>query len=280
MGCCAVVAQGRRRKSGRFKGPPSRPPDVLWTLAFSAFVSGLAALAFAYAGTRFLSRGLGGERRASRAFAAWWMCLAAYLALQGFDDVLGAVGAASLAVFSAVRYATLVLVCAAFAGLAHYVLFVRTGDERWVPRVWGYYGLLAAVFVGIVASARPDGAVIQRWRTDVSLATPVNAPLFAAGLLLAILPVLAAVVAYLRLRRRTHDEIQRRRILVVGTGMLLALVAMAVSRASNNDAFQLVARPTLGVGVALAIARAFHEPRPPPDPAAQSELERRVRELV
>ncbi len=251
-----------------------------WTLAFGGAVSGLAAAAFAYAAARFLFRGEGQERRASRAFAAWWAGLAAYTALQGLDDLLGAFGAASLPVFAAVRYATLALICLAFAGLAHYVLYVRTGHGRWASWAWAYYGLLAGAFVAIVASAGPSGVVIQRWRTDVSLGRPVNVPLFAACLLLAIVPVLAATASYLGLRGRSQDERQRRRILVVGSGILLALVAMAVSRASNDDAFQLVARPTLGAGVALLIAREFRDPRPPRDPARQRGLEQRVRELV
>src|SRR5581483_6343347 len=127
-----------------------------------------------------------------------------------------------------------------------------------------YYGLLAGAFVAIVASAGPSGVVIQRWRTDVSLGRPVNVPLFAACLLLAIVPVLAATASYLGLRGRSQDERQRRRILVVGSGILLALVA----------------RPTLGAGVALLIAREFRDPRPPRDPARQRGLEQRVRELV
>lgn len=253
---------------------------MLWTLVFSAAVSALAALAFAYAGAHFLSRGHGGERRASRAFAAWWTCIAAYAVLQGTEDLLGATGVGSLAPYAAIRYSTLVLVCLGFAGLAHYVLYVRRGDERLARWAWVYYGLLAGAFVAIVASAGVDGVVIQRWKADVSLGTGLNAPLLAAGILSATVPVIVATASYLGLRHQTHDPRQRRRILVVGWGILLALVAMAVSRASENDAFQLLARPTLGAGVALAIAREFRDPRPPPDPAARSELERRVRELV
>jgi hypothetical protein len=252
---------------------------VLWTLAFGAAVSALAAAAFAYAGARFVSRGLGAERRASRAFAAWWLGIAAYAVLQAAQDAMGAAGSTPLPLFAALRYATLALICIAFAGLAHYVLYVRRGDDRLTPWVWVYYGLLAGAFVAIVRAAGITGVMVQRWKADVAVGPAVDARLFAVSLLLAIVPVVLATAAYLRLRALTDDARQRRRILVVGCGILLALVAMAVSRATNDDAFQLVARPILGAGVALLIAREFRDPRPP-NLEARDALHQRVRELV
>ena len=254
---------------------------MLWTLGFSGAVSLLAAAAFAYAGSRFVGRGAGADHAASSAFAAWWFGIGAYTGIQGAEDVLGAVGAAPVPLFVALRFATLPLICGAFAGLAHYVLHVRTGDPRWAPRVWTYYGLLAVALVALVALGRPDAVVIQRWRTDVSYSAALRGPILLVVLLLIVLPEVAASWAYLALYRRAADPVQRRRVLVVGSSLLLWLVATAVSRASESDALQLVARPTLGAGVAIAVALAYRHPRAAPGPDARAmALQRRIRDLV
>lgn len=254
---------------------------MLWTLAFSGGVSLVAAAAYVLAGTRFLAPGHAADRRAARAFAAWWFGIALYTGVQGAEDLMGAADAIVPGLFVALRFATLVLICAAFAGLTHYVLFVRTGDARWAARAWAYYGALALAFVVLVALGHPHDVVIQRWRTDVDYGASVPVPLLAAAVLLAAGPALAASVAYLRFASRADDPAQRRRILVIGWGLVLWLVGTAVSRASQDDAFQLVARPVLGAGVALAIAAVLRPPRALPPPTKdRAAMRARIRELV
>ena len=266
--------------------PLSRQPEaLLWTLATAGGVSLLAAVSYLYAATRFVDRGAGRDRTAARAFALWWGAIALYTGAQGIEDLMGAAGATPLALFVAWRYASLVVYSAGLAGLAAYVLYVRTGSARWPLVVVAYYAVLTVFVVALAASGRPTGVSIQTWRTDLTYDAPTTTPLLTIVLLLILLPVLGAIGSYLDLRRRAQSRSARIRITIVGASMATWLVATAVSRASNNDWLQLFARPILGALVAIAVVLAF---RRPPDVAsnasdrasARDALMRRVRDLV
>lgn len=253
---------------------------VTWTLALAGSVSVLAGAAYAYAATRFSDRGAGRDRAGARAFAVWWSAIAVYTGAQGIEDIMGAAGVTPIAVFLAWRFVSLAVYCVGLGGLAAYVLYVRTGSSRWPRVAMLYYGILSVPLIALAASGRPTGVSIQTWRTDVAYSTPTAGPMVLAVMALLILPIIVAIAAYLRLRASADSTQARARILIVGWSMATWLVATALSRASENDALQLVARPILGSMVALAVVYAFRGPVAPQRVASREALQQRVRDLV
>jgi hypothetical protein len=262
---------------------------ILWTLALSGAVAILASVAFVYAGVHFHRRRDEGDGGAAASFAIWWLGLATYTALGGIESVLGSVGAASFPLFVALRYASLPVLCAALGGLAYYILYLRTGSPRWRWAVALYFGALAAAFVAIIAINRPTGLDIQRWRTDLTYASPIDGALLQVVLLLIVVPEALAAIAYIALYKRTEDRAVRYRILTIGVGLLVWLAAAFLTRATKDDLGQLLARPVLGVVIAAAILMAYRPPAwlrarfegtsPVPTTRALA-LQSRIRDLV
>jgi hypothetical protein len=257
---------------------------VLWTLLASGAASLVAASVFGWTGAWFLDRARGSpEAAALRSFAVWWLGIGAYTAIRGTEDTLGALGAATMAVYVPLRYASLPILCLGLAGLAYYATYLRTGRRGWLWPIAIYYATLAAAFVTTITINGPTGIDVQRWRTDLTYATPIAGPLLSAILALIIAPLAAAAIGMLSLARKLPAGPARRRIAIVGASLLVYLLAAMLSRAAQSDFGQLLARPLLGLVVAGAVVVAYHPGRPPAASRSAERalsLQQRVRELV
>jgi len=258
---------------------------MLWTLTLSGFVGFAAAACFGLTAAWFAQgRPEGLDRGASiaaRSFAWFWGGLGVYTAMQGAMDLLGAAGYTPLPLFTAARLASLPVYCFALYGLVDHALYLRTGSRKHRAFVGAYFVVFAIALVAIILRNMPDDVVVMRWRTDVSYPSLPSSPVVGIALVLIAIPPLFAVGSQLLLSRHVKDPTRRRRIRIVFGSLLVFLVATALSRYSENDAWQLVMRPVLGLATAAIVVRAYKpattKPAPSPSRAA---LEARVRDLV
>lgn len=261
------------------------PEGMPWTLALSGIVSLAAATCFGLTAAWFArGRPAGLERAAwiaARSFAWWWGGLGVYTAMQGVMDLLGAEGYTPLPLFVFARLASLPVFCFALYGLVDHAIYLRTGTPKHRVFVAAYFSAFALGIVALILRAMPVGVVVMRWRTDVQYPVSASSPAVGIALALIALPSLFAVGSQLLLARRIQDPARRRRVVVVFGALATYLVAMALSRYSENDAWQLAMRPLLGLVTAGVVVWAYKPPRERPARSpARAALEARVRDLV
>jgi len=159
-------------------------------------------------------------RGARNAFVLWWGSLA----------VLSAVAAVlalpfvplDLALWEGLTIVLLGLICVALAGLVYYLVFIYTNQRKaLLPIILGY----AAVFLFLlyfIFKQVPNGVVDARWGPKMTYQNEVTTgPLVWALVILIIVPPILAAAAYLRLYGKVDDPLQKRRVLLVGLGILL-----------------------------------------------------------
>lgn len=230
------------------------------TLLAAAGVDAAAGAVFVFVAWRLARRPVSrGASRPARMFALWWAALGAYTFTGAALNLAGWAGATDLGAFVAARAATLVLACAAFAGLMHYLVFLYTGRDALRP-IAASYGALCAATIAIVLASRPVGVDVQAWRTDLVYAGAVSTAVLVASLVVFLGPPIACLLAYLRLLPRLTEPAQRWRVGVVAPAMLVWLVGTFLARAAQDGWLQLWLRPVLGLAVAAVVLLAYAPP--------------------
>lgn len=255
---------------------------MLTPLLLGTAASLIAAGVFVRVGWIVSRRGGGdaGLRRALRAFATFWFAVAlGTLALAALN--VAAAASAPLPMLVALRVGSILLYATGFWGLIGYLLFVYTGNGAWLARAAAFYAVLGVLLVAHITWARPIDVAITPWTVEVVLdrESALFTRVFAAAYLV---PPLAATIAYLGLLPRAADAAQRRRVLLVGGGLLVWFASALLARLSEADAWQAFVRVGLGIGVALAVLAAFPAaPRAQPDREAREDaLRERARQLI
>lgn len=260
-------------------------------LATAAFVDLCIAATLAWVGATLSARGLAPEpRRANQAFTAWWFALGAGFLLNAFWEASAAwslhddPGYAGFLV--ATDYVYVLSLIVAVWGILYYLVYLRTGRAGLFWPLTAFYALYAAAALYGVARAQPTGLNVATWFVGWNygrLAT--EGALYLALLLLLIVPELGALVAYARLRRRTSDPEQRRRIAVVAGGIFALIFLPVLADAAGLGRFEAwqAGGRFISLGAALAIVRAYRRgstPAPPVQgPPAPEDEEGRERAL-
>lgn len=253
---------------------------MAWTLALSAVTTLAAGLLFVRVGLGLRTRATAseGDRRAMRAFAAWWVGVGgSTLAVSGMLFA-GVAERPSPMLVASLRILSLALLSVGLAGLLSHVLYVRTGRDH-TRLIGGAYLVLTALVVGQVLWTQPAAVDVTAWTVEARGARPAHPAVVPVLVFAYLLPPVVAGALYLGLRDRASDEAQRRRITILGGGIAVWTAATLLARASDADLWQFVTRDLLGIGVATLFARAYAPPREQRE-RDEAALRERARQLV
>src|SRR6476660_9647833 len=105
------------------------------TLLFSAFFAVTAAGIYGYVGWRLSKRVISSSdaRLAWWSFTIWWYGLAVTTLIGGFENLFGVVGLTSLPLFVTMAYINILPACIALWGRLYYLIYLFTGNRRWLP---------------------------------------------------------------------------------------------------------------------------------------------------
>lgn len=161
------------------------------------------------------------DRLAMRMFAAWWFSAAAIILFGAAPSILSLAGTPPLWIFDITTYATAVPLAVGLCGLLYYLLYIYTGRESLIRPLAVAY---AAFFVfTIYYFAQFDGRRLEETAYSVRILSDIQPPAWmraAYGVAVA-LPILAAVVGYGLLLRRTHTPEQRFRLTLVSASFFV-----------------------------------------------------------
>lgn len=249
-------------------------PSLVLSISLTIVASGV----FALVGRRVMKRPVSQELAIARnAFALWWYLLSLTTVIGAVQSIIaisalpagadkGIVIDKGVAdVMTAITMASVLLLCAALAGLVYYLVFLFTNSRRSLYFLaFGYlvYYVLLAYFI---LAAHPDGVEVQTWRTKLHNAAPIEGgPLFYSVIGFLILPPFLAAIAYLTLYFRVEDPVQKRRVLLVSLSIIgwfgSALVS-TIEQVGNSTEWQVTSR-FIGLAAAGTIYYAYAGLRP------------------
>lgn len=177
-------------------------------------LSAAGAVLFFVVGRTIQKRHVSAEARSAQtAFVTWWYGLGAVsavgtvLALPGFPR--------DLTLFLVLTVILLAVLCAALAGLLHYLVFLYTNRNLLAALALGYV-VLFGLLVAFIFASHPDGVETTAQGPQLHYATPVDqGPLYWLVVILFIVPPIVASLAYLSLYWKADDPMLKRRILLV-----------------------------------------------------------------
>ena len=235
------------------------------TLVFSAFFALVAASIYAYIGWRLSKRVISSSesRLAWQSFTVWWYGLAAATLIGGFLNLLGALGLTILPLFVTATYVNILVICVALLGLLYYLIYLFTGNSRWLVRLAIFYFLYYILLVYYITARNPENINIEHWGTSLAYRAPLTGPFFAILLVLLLLPQILGGFAYFTLYFRVPEVTQKYRILLVSWSIIvwfLSPVVALVGGLAEQDWWQLASR-LIGLAAALTILMAYLPPR-------------------
>jgi hypothetical protein len=226
------------------------------TLALAGGLSIVTGLAFAIVARAVSQRMATEDRRlARRAHAAWWLCLGAYLVLQGALTILAGTGRATIDLYLASRIVAIPLLCASVWGLTFYLVFLYTGSTRAAIPLGVLYAAAAAVFFYATFSV-PQALIVRTWLIGIEDSGPLYRFVYA---IIGLPPILASV-AYFGLLRRARQPEQRYRIALLGGSILAYIGSGLAARLFASDAAIFATLVVMGLGAAAASLAAYYPP--------------------
>lgn len=188
------------------------------TLAVGLLLFAAVAGAFVHVGRRVRHRADRKERAPLRAFAWFWLLLAAAVladgALTGLALAYG--GSPPAWALHAVLQARIVTTLAALYALMKYLLFIYLGQGRgrWLAPA---YLLLWALIEWTAWRLDPAGVDVQAWRGWYAWENSTQTPEYYLSITLLWLPVFFVALLYARLSRYAADDAARFRVRLLGT---------------------------------------------------------------
>lgn len=233
------------------------------TLALSGALQLLAAVGFAAAARTFVRRARASpDPRPIAATAVWWGGVAVYEAAHGVQFLLAAFDAASFPVFLAIRYGSIVVICAAVGALAYHIAFLLTGSRRGGPAILTLYALYAVGFVAFAVFNGPYGITVGPWGADLLYAKSSEGWPVAVVLALLLAPPLAGTIAYVLVAARADDRGLRVRATVLAATLVVWLSSAASARIAGDGFALLLARPMLGLVAASLVVLVYGPAEP------------------
>lgn len=205
-------------------------------------------------------------RQARGAFALWWYGLGG-LTVVGL--LLSLPARLDLTVYLVFTVLLLGVLCAALAGLVHYLIFLYTSKHQALGYVSAGYGVIFLLFLELIRESGPSGVRAGRFGPQVTYAHQVTSgPLYLAVVILLLVPPIAAALAYLSLYWKVREPVLKRRILIVSTSIALwfgsSLIGLGQS-AENPPAWWVLTSKAIALAAAGAILYAYLG-LPPPAP--------------
>src|SRR5207247_1266585 len=160
------------------------------TLLLSALFALFAAGIYAYVGWRLSKRIVSSSegRIAWQSFTVWWYGLAATTLIGGLLNLFGAFGLTILPLFVTATYINLLVICFALWGLLYYLIYLFTGNSRWLVPLAIFYILYYVLLVYYITASVPERIKVARWSTTLAYHAPLTGPFFVILIVLLLLP--------------------------------------------------------------------------------------------
>jgi hypothetical protein len=235
------------------------------TLTVSVLFALIAAGIYAYVGWRLSRRVIpaADSRLAWRFFTVWWYGLAASALIGGLLNLLGALQTTNLALFVTVTYFNLQISCVALLGLFYYLIYLYTGNSRWLTPLAIFYTLAYVLLVYYVTSSEPVSVALERWGATLVYRTPLTGPFIVILVALLFASQILGGFVYFRLYFRVQDVTQKYRILLVSWSIIVWFLIPFVGIAAGleeADWWQIFSR-LLGLAAAWTSLMAYWPPR-------------------
>lgn len=235
------------------------------TLLFSALFALLAASIYAYVGWRLSKRIVSSSegRIAWQSFTVWWYGLAAATLIGGLLDLCGAFGLTNLPLFVTATYINLQVSCLALLGLFYYLIYLFTGNSRWLKPLAILYLVYYILLVYYVSASNPVNVTLEPWNVTLAYRTPLTGPFIVVLVVLLFVSQIIGGFAYFTLYFRVPDVTQKYRILLISWSIIIWFLSPFLAIAgglSEQDWWQLVSR-LIGLAAAVTILMAYLPPR-------------------
>jgi hypothetical protein len=235
------------------------------TLILSALFALIAASIYAYVGWRLSKRIVSSAegRIAWQSFTVWWYGLAVTTLIGGFLNLFGALGLTSLPLFVTATYINILALCIALWGLLYYLIYLFTGNSRWLVPLAIFYIIYYVLLVYYITASGPESINVDRWRTTLSYHALLTGPFFVFLIVLLLLPQIIGGFAYFTLYFRVKEVTQKYRVLLVSWSIIVWFISPFAALAgglAQRDWWQVASR-LIGLAAALTILMAYLPPR-------------------
>lgn len=240
-----------------------------YTLVAATAFSVLTGLLYAYVGWRLQARQVSdGARVAHGLFVLWWYAVAATSLMGAVDTTLYMTGHLPVWLFQAMSQLAILVLLAGLLGLLYYLVYLYTGNKRYLAPLVAFYVALYAWIVGVMHQIGDPAAIGDNgWTLTRVPQVQYNPAVGLAFLLMLVGPQIAAAIAYAGLYRKAQDTTQRYRIAMVAGSIVVwfgaSLVASTVQFATgtpNAELWQYASRAITVLG-GLAFLLAYLPPR-------------------
>lgn len=198
------------------------------------------------------------SQRARNAFVTWWAILGG-ITLVGLLLQLPGV-AQDLDLYVVMLVAMLALLCVGLWGLLFYLVYLFTSRRNLAVPLAIAYALYFAFLTAVILNANPIGFTDTSAGRTLQYENPIEAsPLYWPVVLLLVLPPLLAAVAYLSLYWKVDHKVQKRRILLVSSSIIVwfgSSLAGSGLGVSDNATWGLVSR-AISLAAAVTIYYAY-----------------------
>lgn len=241
------------------------------------------------------------DRAAARAFATWWLGLAAHSAIGVSFSVFLMVGITTGPLIVAGTFLAGLVIPVMFWGLLYYMVYLFTGRSFWLRPLTALYVAQGIALFLAIAYLRPVSIVSKGWFPVIQYAHESGAIFDAFVGFVFIIPAFLATAAYATLFFRIRSPAKRIRVGLVGGGIFLwiaTVIALGAIPGDSDPAHilnRLIAllaatsvliayEPPRWLRKRLGVAELHEEVARPHDPAAdaarRAALQERARELV
>ena len=201
------------------------------TLLFSGLLSVLSAGIYCYVGLVLNRRNSSSSasRLAWKLFVVWWYALAGATLASASMNILGAFGIAHLPLFVTLSQFNLLATCVALFGLLYYLLYLFSGDRRWLAPLFVFYIAYYLYLIYFVQASVPVSVSVEPWRTRLIYQEQIDGPLTTILLLLLLFPQIIGSLVYFTLFFRVETPTQKYRILLVSWSIIIWFLSAFVA---------------------------------------------------
>ncbi|MFT3890956.1 MAG: hypothetical protein QM730_04925 [Anaerolineales bacterium] len=234
------------------------------TLLFSALLSALCGGIYYYVGRVLIHKNSlsSDSRLAWHLFVVWWYALAGATLASALLSLLGALGITNLPLFVTLTLINLLATCVALFGLMYYLLYLFSGNRRWLTPVVIFYIVYYIFLLYYVEASVPASVSVEPWRVRLVYQQQLGGPWTMILLLLLLFPQIIGSLAYFTLYFRVKNPTQKYRIVLVSWSIVIWFLSAFLGNlvGLNQVAWWQIFTRLIGLAAALTILIAYQPP--------------------